>query len=374
MTALNPLLERTKLTAVPKSRLESLDLFRGLAILAVVGIHVSGHALRIPGLSAGVLEILQTLNRLLQFAVPGFLFMTALVFAYQYAHKPLELGTFYRKRLTSVVQPYLVWTVLYALFTALATRLTLPNLLEPRRWLEWILTGKAFFHLYFMVIVIQFYLLFPLLMPAFKKRTRFEWRSSVLTLLSIVALQIGFYWLNRLYFRIPNIGSVVLWHTVPLGLGLFIGSSLPDWPRLWVRARVLFLALLVLAVVWYTPIALSTLRGSSVNTFAAALSGWLYSGTVALLMLGLCTWLEGRFNLSRPRFYTALLTLGAYSLQIYLIHPAVMKVLEFLGKHGLSFLERLSGHVLVYLLAVLIPLGFGYLVRGTTLSKVLFGR
>ena len=374
MTATDPPLERTESQPVPQTRLEFLDLFRGLAILAVVGIHVSGHALRIPGLAPGTLEILQTLNRMLQFAVPSFLFMTGLVFAYQYAHKPLEPLSFYRKRLTSVVQPYLVWTVLYALFTALASRLSLQNLLEPERWLGWILTGKAFFHLYFMVIVIQFYLIFPLIMPIFRNRGRFEWRSSVLTVLGIVALQIGFYWLNRVYFRLPHIGTVVLWHMIPLGLGLWIGSSLKDWPRLWVRARGPLLLLLVLAGAWYVPIALNVLRKLPVNTFAAALSGWLYAAAVALLVLGFSHWLEGRFSSSRPRFYTFLLTLGTYSLHIYLIHPAVMKVLELIGKNGLGFLERLSGHTVVYILAVLVPLGFGYLLRGTVFSRVLFGR
>jgi peptidoglycan/LPS O-acetylase OafA/YrhL len=360
------------------TRLESLDLFRGVAILAVVGIHVSGHALKIKGMQDWMILCLEVLNRSLQFAVPSFLFMTALVFTFQYQNKPLskplELKTFYSRRLRTVLQPYVLWTLFYGVFSAATSSLTLYNLLEWKRWWTWLWTGKAYYHLYFMILVIQFYVIFPLLLPLFRPPRAENGTQLQIKGAAIGTVQLVFYWLNRLFWQLPAIASKIFWHTFPLGLGMMVGANLERFPKFWQRFKWFLVG--VLAVCWlgYLPFALPADRGQPVNTFLAALTAWLFAGSFALVLLGVCSQWEQKFSELKPRFYRQLLMFGTFSLQIYLIHPVIIKLLELLGKHGFPFFQRLSSHIVIYLLCVMVPLVFAYMVKNTRLSSVLFGR
>lgn len=354
---------------VQKNRLEHLDLFRGVAIWAVVGIHVTGHALRISGLESWSLLVLEVINRTLQFAVPCFLFMTALLMTFQALGKPFDPKIFFRKRMKSVVYPYLVWSVLYVLFTVITTPMTFGDLLSLERWFLWIATGKAYYHLYFMVILIQYCLVFPWIRPFFATE-----KKSQTLLGATFGFQLLFYWVNRLWLRIPSIGSVAFWHSTAFGLGMWVGSRMERWEPFWKGNRTRLIVLWVATFAVYLPLALAVLHGTPVNTFWVAVSNWFFSGLSALNLLGLCS--DWTYLPTRTKYFfrTLFKMCGTYSLQIYLIHPMVIKGLEMAGHHGWPVWNRLSGHALMFALAMAIPLILGRYLNRTPLGPWLFGR
>ncbi|TDF96611.1 acyltransferase [Paenibacillus piri] len=144
-----------------RAKIEEIQYLRGFAFLAVVLQHAIGHYAYLPeaGLQDGVL--LGILLIASKFAVPLFIFITGLVLFYNY-RDPVSYGSFLRKRCKDIVLPYAVWTVVYGLLfggdhgTAWAW---------IKQFVLDLFTGKASYHLWYVVMVIQLYIVFPWLQP-----------------------------------------------------------------------------------------------------------------------------------------------------------------------------------------------------------------
>lgn len=138
-------------------RIFAYDMLRALAALAVMAIHITaGYALLNP--------VAFILNQASRNAVPLFVIISGFLLAYGEQRHPLTVNNFYRRRFGRVLIPYIVWTIIYALLIELYQHNSGGNLLL---WLSGLgnhlLHGTAFFHLYFLIIVFQLYLLYPLL-------------------------------------------------------------------------------------------------------------------------------------------------------------------------------------------------------------------
>ena len=120
-----------------------------------------------------------------------------------------------------------------------------------------------------------------------------------------------------------------------------------------------------LALALYLPLALRALQGQPMNTFHYQALHWVYTTGMAFLLLALARFLAGTC-LGAP-------FLGRYSLQIYLVHPMVIRLLErFPG-----FPEPLGAKpaFLIYgLLALGVPLLLAWFVVRVRISVALFGR
>ncbi len=144
------------------ARLPELDALRGIAIVAVVGLHVSfGFLLAAPtgmdALAALAVHVLTT------FGTPLFLALSMAGLALGYP-RPLDLGPTYRaflvRRARRVLPPYVLWTLLILLRDDPAAIAAPPVLARH------LATGSAAFHLYFVPLIFEYYLLWPLLARA----------------------------------------------------------------------------------------------------------------------------------------------------------------------------------------------------------------
>ncbi|MFC9708102.1 acyltransferase [Paenibacillus sp. NPDC056933] len=164
-----------------KERIAEIESLRGIAFAAVVLQHSIAHYSLVPeaGLQDGVLFAI--LLMLSKFAVPLFIFITGMVLFYNTGDK-LHYGRFMQKRLTDVIVPYIIWSLIY--FT-----------LSPRGWngFSWgnipdlglkLITGKTTSHFWYIIMLIQFYLLFPLFLRAIRYvYNRYEARGRMIALL-----------------------------------------------------------------------------------------------------------------------------------------------------------------------------------------------
>ncbi|WP_225732023.1 MULTISPECIES: acyltransferase [unclassified Nocardia] len=140
-----------------RPQLPQLDLFRILVFACVIAVHVTDKANDPGSVPANAALILLHFTRNAFFALTGF------VLVYQFADGPLRAGGFWRRRLGLVGIPYVVWSVVYWAYTIHTGQNTgSASRLLGRLGLD-LVSGTAYYHLYFLLVTMQAYLLFPLL-------------------------------------------------------------------------------------------------------------------------------------------------------------------------------------------------------------------
>ena len=96
---------------------------------------------------------------LLHFSRTAFFFLTAFVLTYAQVHRPLPVTAFGRRRYLEIGNPYLVWTGIYWAFSMISA-----GSLDQAGSLLWSDLVFGYYQLYFVVVLFQLYLVFPLLL------------------------------------------------------------------------------------------------------------------------------------------------------------------------------------------------------------------
>lgn len=311
----------------PSGRLESLDICRGIAILAVLFIHVSGHFLpalhspKSPALPPAAWYALALPNLGSQWAVPCFLMLSAFANTLSLARNP-DIGGYARRRFQAAVLPYLLWSGVYL---AVHFVLSHGHKVSFGRVAKMLLTGTAEFHLYFFILVIELYLVLPLLLPVFQRRPPF-W----LVALGAVVFQSAVYCLNR-FVLLHKFQTTILWDILPVALGLWLWSQADRWPEIFKRGLLPALILTATAWVVYTNLGIKTLLPSAhINTAVYQFGQWTFTAGMSFLILALSN------ALPQHRLTGILSFLGAASLAIYVMHPLAIIALDKLGAKSLG--------------------------------------
>ena len=157
--------ERTLTTAVRdrtrRAYLHHLDLIRATTFSLVIFVHCLTQTTD-EWDSVGV----NTTSLLLHFTRNTFFALTGFVLMYQNYDKPdFRAADFWRKRIKLVIFPYLIWSAIYWVVEDMWAngRLTeVPTHLDEfAKLLVWGLSG---FQMYFLFVMLQVYLLFPLIL------------------------------------------------------------------------------------------------------------------------------------------------------------------------------------------------------------------
>ncbi|WNQ11528.1 acyltransferase [Paenibacillus aurantius] len=298
-----------------KERITELETVRALAILAVLVIHVTASGtVELPsgGVSRGIYLVL---NKLSNFSVPAFVLMSGLVLFYRYGDDwgKGQAAAFYRKRLQYIVLPYLVWSGFYIVYNRLihgeaVTGITLSRLGDNLLW------GEASYHLYFIVLIVQYYALFPLLMAAAKKGG-----GGSLLLIGLV-LQAGAFYYNHAVAEIPHRSAFGLTYLGEFCIGGALGLGYREWIS---RLKPRQTAVWALSGLLGAGLAWIHLAGPDRFSWGpegaeAIVHAYSVAVSVALLLAGSSLL---RSSPGMARFLTAL---GAASFGVYLIHPAVL--------------------------------------------------
>ena len=326
-------------------RLESLDICRGIAILAVLFIHVSGHFLPVlhPVKSHApptwAWYALAVPNQDLQWAVPCFLMLSAFANALSLSRTP-DVSRYAKRRLQTAVLPYVLWSGVYMAINFALGKL---HQLSLGHIAKLLLTGTAEFHLYFFVLVIELYVLLPLLMPVFQRRPPF-WTIA----LGAVALQAVVYALNR-FVLLHRFQTTILWDILPVALGLWLWSQLGRWLEIFRRGLWPVLAVTLAALAVYTPLGVKTiLPPAHLNTAVYQFGQWAFTAGMSFLVLALAG------ALVKSKFAALLSYLGAESLAIYVMHPLAIIALDKLGAN--KTLGAGLGMIVYYALCLVLPL------------------
>lgn len=351
-------------TAAP--RLTMVDTFRGISILEVVTHHTTGVGLKYATQGTLLYDILLILNRTLHFAVPAFLFLSAVVLT-QSLLKRFDMKRYFWRRVSRSAWPYLLWSTIYVFWYVYSGQRPVETLYDPERWLFYFQYGKASYHLYFLLVALEAYIVLPLLLPLARKKPSF---SAVLIV--GLLLQMGIYLLNRSVLHVRFPASTIFWYMLPLFLGAAVGARFNEYWDWWKNRWGMLMVVLFLVYFTYMPLALNYVKDVPVTPVIYSGLSWAFTALMALTIMGLAFWVEKK----SPLLKGVLATLGTVTLPIYLIHPAL---LQAAAKYAPPLTLEDPNHVAqtlvgYWLFAMIVPYAIGRLLLGTKLGLLLFGR
>jgi probable poly-beta-1,6-N-acetyl-D-glucosamine export protein len=324
-----------ELNPAKQERLPQLDIFRALAILGVLNVHSTSLAAGGQAVDSPYFYLLNGINIFFRFGTPSFIFLSSFVLFYNYYGRPVTrslIGNFYRRRLVYILLPYFLASIGYYGLTVTINGGWAQGPGEHLyRFLKALLTGNAYTHLYFVFISIQFYVLFPLVLKLLQtSRTLVRWIIP----LGLV-IQWGFSIWNKYDLHLVEKGSVALSYFAYYLMGAYIAIHFEDikrwlltpWRELPVQNKwvvgLLWSGWLAVAMVhiqlWYE----GRHNGQWVDSLWYELAWNIHTMLSALVLF------KAAFLIYReaPRAMTAFLTrLGELSFAIYLIHPLLLAV------------------------------------------------
>jgi peptidoglycan/LPS O-acetylase OafA/YrhL len=361
--------------AVPQGErphLWEVDVVRILTFICVIAVHTTSHTLAPTDLP------LYLLLGLLHFTRNVFFALTAFVLVYSYLHKPVPMRRFWPRRFLLVGVPYVAWSLIYFIASNLHTpgnrsfgELTLA-------FLGHLFTGTAWYHLYFLLVTMQVYLLVPLILWLIAK-TRGH-HALLLVVSGIVQLVIV-----GLYFYVP--ASVAFLHGytkeyffsyIFFILAGAVGADHSQVFLAWVRSHRPLIGWITLAtgVVTLGVFIIAIALGKSFSAAGTPLQPivMVWGGAVALAFLAIGTWWADR---RRPDGVgTRFVRLASdRSFGIFLSHPLAIWILLWIGN---DFFEKAIPTpwltLVIYLLVIAAAIGITEVARRTPLSLPLTGR
>ena len=298
--------------------IDEINYLRGFGVLAVIAIHTTGYFTEIKSYNTLVLMTLWT-DIFSQFAVPLFILISGLVLARNYRNN-FSLIKFYKKRIRSIIPQYLIFSVLYTVFNNWVvmqsnSRSTNLSLLVNNIW-----HSNASYHLWFFAIIIQFYILYPIIIKIYDYFKRFDRAELLMALLLIIQTlwMVGIHSTSFPFIKL-NFMSFLLY----FGLGIYTCDHFDQLKKGFNRLTPIYLTTslaLTLGSSFFIIIGLTTgYRYSSIPAYFSMGAELVYPAlriSTFLLLFNLAASLVGKRSILAKVVYR----IGDYSFGIYLIH------------------------------------------------------
>ncbi|MBT2216058.1 acyltransferase [Virgibacillus dakarensis] len=369
-----------------KRTLEEIQLARAFAILAVLTVHASSSGVTNIEPDSFLFPVYNFLNIAGKLGTPTFIMLSSFVLFYNYYPRETNWGLikrFYVKRLKFILIPYFIFSLLYFVIK-MAVYYDYPSIsFAINRFLTLLALGKAHTHLYFVFISVQFYVLFPLLLIAFKKLGFLRKHAIWIGLL----LQWTWVVLNNNYFHIPWKGSVSLSYISFYFMGAFLGIYYNDlkakWKQPLFRERIIIplslgygvLVFLYTGYMYLTRIGVFTTIANYLPGFVTNYIGeftWATHALFAGVFLFYLAHLANQTFQSRTKF--VFMEIGATSFGIYLIHPLFLMVFRQVVSSGSPIVFHSWQVVTFILVGVLSWFAVRFSYRFIPYYWVLFGK
>ncbi|WP_438350238.1 acyltransferase [Paenibacillus sp. FA6] len=323
-----------------KERIIEIELLRGLAFLAVALQHSIAHFAYVEGVSFGDGVIMTLLLVLAKFAVPVFIFITGMVLFYNYDGQ-FNYLSFLKKRAKDIIIPYILWSFVYF---SLNYGWQQGWMGQSWKWFTMLFTGKTSSHLWYIVMILQFYLLFPVFRYVINKvRIKLSLWACIA---SIVGVGLLYVWLTG---QVSAIGKMMSTVEIPVITAMFtkyadrnflyfffyfvLGACAgirPDIWKAWIRrGRWMYISCFIILTVYYLILVTGSFRtptGLQIGFHAVSLIRpmmvvFLLSSICVVYMLA--SWMKGK---GERRYNTFILSIGKYSYGAYLVHALMLRV------------------------------------------------
>lgn len=284
------------------------DFLRGFAILLVIGIHT--YSVRPFEGTSNIIQI--GFREAINFAVPLFLAISGFFIGKKRLDSHGEYLTFLKKQVSRVYLPAVVWSIPIAFLWIYKGSGIIESIAK-------VLLCNSFAPYYFIVLIIQFYILHPII----KKLTTYP----IVGWGIILIINTVFLFLYNYYFNLDGLPTVVcvgpfVYWIVFYYLGVYMSESQRDY-RLFIP--------IVLILVGFVSQMIETRYLMSIGKTGVGIkiSSWVYSAGVILLLFS--KKVEDVIK-NDNKFYHQIVKLGMLSFGIYLTHVYFLIVQgSFLG-------------------------------------------
>lgn len=339
-------------------RLEEFDILRVAATFAVIAIHITaGYVL--------VTDFGFTANQVVRFAVPFFIIMSGFLLYHGSRGRHLPVAAFYRKRLDRILWPYLIWTIIYCtLNQLLAHDYNLIHLLMTS--LKNLLLGSGYYHLYFLPVIFQLYLLYPLLEKWLDQSTVSLLAASlIITLTAQILLYLDMIHVLNLpdTYNLIYVRAFTGW-LFYFVFGMFLARQKEN------LENALAGQVWVTGIIWLVSLMLLILDSKLTGTCATSLKPGVLVYTISSFIFFYCLAAK-----SRLRGQSAVAWISRQSFLIYLSHPFILTMM-FLAASKLGHPGMWNGNtglLTLYILTTAFTLLLTWLISLTPLASRLGG-
>ena len=361
------ILTKNKAEVNGKNYFYEINFIRAIACLCVVMVHVTAGYYYENDKTFDM--ITQFFNQITRYGTPAFAIISGFLLNNQLINKRFKMHSFLKSRLTKIVIPFVIWSFIYLILKTIYGYYSFPswNIVEIKEFIYFFSIGKAHYHLYFISVVIQFYIIFILL--------RYLHSKNSLLILTIAAFFLNYFFIELKF----NFGSGVfnnlmnerafifrwIFYFLFGGLLVYYWHRIVAWVKKNIRLNLLIVAVVMIAGCFeykYTGFLTSTRTLNLINLplLFIALTGVYFA--------------LKRFENIRDIF----IRIGNFSMGIYLVHPFVLfflreyDIFKFLYKSTwylpLLFLFTLAASLLIVKLISILPLG-NYVVTVASLPN-----
>ena len=330
-----------------KTKITELDYLRGLAIIAIVMQHLMGY-INHPYAALGDIVVLSVVWHFIIFGLAGFVFISGAACFYNYGSlEDFKYTNYIIKRAKQVLIPYLFWSLFYYYYHDQQLGLTFWQQVTDISCN--LITGRASYHLWYIVMIFQFFLLYPIFLKAVEKvRMRVKTEKSfflAVTGFFFICMLINWFLLTLLPAIEKQSGALGLFHDFnQTSSHLFVawlfffvfGGLIGLYPasfKQWVVKATPYNIPVWLGMFFYLLYNYGNAIIRQQNGFMVLLNNYpLHRPLIVLFVLStiiniyrICIWLSTK---NKRVISKALLQISTYSFSIYLAHPFVLDLIS----------------------------------------------
>lgn len=347
-----------------QNRLREIDFIRAFAALSVIAIHTTGQYIYTSRTAL-------LWNTAMRYAVPLFIILSGFVVYYSETdRKSFSCMTFWYRRLKKILIPYIIWNAIYMIYFARHDLGTitgdLPGFLYKLG--TNIITGLGTYHLYFVLIIAQMYIIYPLLRIL-------AGRFMKTTLL--VSFAITLYSQGVIYFGVQNKTAIPntyipFFMLLPIWifffvLGMYISKNIKKIKEWFAGKSVLIVSL------WLLSFAVLIMDSKLTKTQELSVKPSVIPYTIASF-IGLYH-ISDRLTLIKSKFVKILDFISEQSFLIYLSHVLFLKlIVSFSYTVGFGeYWESSSHQVSIYIATAAVAVLFSYLMSFSPVTGLIGG-
>lgn len=274
-----------------------INSIRAIACLAVVIVHIT--AVFYFENKYFSKDIFEYINQIARFGTPIFCIITGFLFS-NYFFNNFNINNFFKSRFEKILIPYLLWSLFYLALVYFFLRQNFPeNILYS------IILGKSFYHLYFISIILQFCILFPIL-------RKIKFKNDIITVFTffIINLLCLIFFKESDFFILSESSFLGFW-IFYFYFGLYFNKIIHFLQKLNLKLVIstLFIILLIMCLEIY-------------------LSEQIFGSRRVLNLFIVPPIFVILFWIFSKKQSKALNFIGYFSMGIYLIHPIVILILK----------------------------------------------
>ncbi len=321
-----------------KNKVFHISILRAIATILVVLIHVTATPL-VSVKNIHYFLAIDIISSLSKCAVYTFIFISAFLLSGKYKDAKIEYAQFEKKRLLKVLIPYIIWSTIYYMIFVYRGIYAFDIVF----YIKNLMLGNHLYHLYFIIIIIQFYLLFPLL-----RKYIYRFNTSIFFIFLLI--------LNIVFSLspVPYKDRIFLNYILIFYCGLYAGYNIEKFNHMIDRFKNYIIVLFICIVGIYAFVQYSIYFKHIYFSAIMINTSFMFLGIIGAVFYYLISlYIVESTKYSRRILYH--ISLGSFT--IYLAHPFVLLLVDYYFKNNLSVgvIEK-GGISFILVCIVLMPL------------------